>query len=82
MTRRVKLIEDLREYFISKGKVLTYNEYIAQDDAPFRAQIIKRTVGTWARLVNMIGELPVAAPAPEKPKAPTKVEKPTATKEK
>ena len=52
-----KLVDDLREYFTSKGKFLSYQEYIAAEDAPFRAQIVKRYVGTWARLENMIGEI-------------------------
>jgi hypothetical protein len=65
-----KLVDDLREYFTSKGKFLSYPEYIAAEDAPFRAQIVKRYVGTWARLENMIGEIgtksvPAPEPAPE-----------------
>jgi hypothetical protein len=60
-----KLVDDLREYFTSKGKFLSYQEYIAAEDAPFRAQIVKRYVGTWARLENMIGEIsPKVAPKP------------------
>jgi hypothetical protein len=62
-----KLVDDLREYFTSKGKFLSYQEYTAAEDAPFRAQIVKRYVGTWARLENLIGEIvpktvPKAAP--------------------
>lgn len=61
-----KLVDDLREYFTSKGKFLSYQEYIAEEDAPFRAQIVKRYVGTWARLENMIGEIaPKSAPEPK-----------------
>ena len=73
-----KLVDDLREYFTSKGKFLSYQEYIAAEDAPFRAQIVKRYVGTWARLEKMVGEIapkvapksvakPVAKPAPVNP---------------
>lgn len=78
MTRRSKLIEDLKQYFTSKGKFLTYAEYIAEEDAPYRAQIIKRTTGSWARLERMVGDIeaPVVPEAPAAPKAPTtKVEK-------
>ncbi len=80
MTGKTKLIEDLKEYFASKGKFLTYAEYVDQEDAPFRAQIIKRHIGTWARLERLVGEIsplpkeePKAAPA-TKPaaKAPAK----------
>jgi len=61
-----KLVDDLREYFTSKGKFLSYQEYTAAEDAPFRAQIVKRYVGTWARLEKMIGEIaPKSAPAPK-----------------
>lgn len=81
MTRKTKLVEDLTEYFTAKGKFLTYNEYIQQDDVPYRPQLIKRTVGSWARLERMIGEIkspePVAAPVPPQP-AP----KPVATEKK
>ena len=72
-----KLVDDLREYFTSKGKFLSYQEYIAAEDAPFRVQIVKRYVGTWARLENMIGEIgtksapePAPAPKPEPKVAP------------
>jgi hypothetical protein len=65
-----KLVDDLREYFTSKGKFLSYQEYIAAEDAPFRAQIVKRYVGTWARLENMIGEItPKVDPPKPAPKA-------------
>ena len=60
-----KLVDDLREYFTSKGKFLSYQEYIAAEDAPFRAQIVKRYVGTWARLENMIGEIAPKSVAPK-----------------
>jgi hypothetical protein len=71
---RTKLVEDLKAYFNSKGKFLSYQEYILAEDAPFRAQVVKRLVGTWARLEKMVGEIapksvPKAAPvaAPVKP---------------
>jgi hypothetical protein len=64
-----KLVDDLREYFTSKGKFLSYQEYIAAEDAPFRAQIVKRYVGTWARLENMIGEITPKSEPKVAPKA-------------
>jgi hypothetical protein len=73
MTGKTKLIEDLKEYFTSKGKFLTYLEYVEAEDAPFRAQIVKRHVGTWARLERLIGEI-------EAPKAVTKPAPKAATK--
>lgn len=70
MTGKTKLIEDLKQYFAAKGKFLTYLEYVQQEDAPFRAQIVKRHVGTWARLERLIGEV---TPSPKAPvKAPVK----------
>lgn len=57
MTGKTKLIEDLKKYFNSKGRFLSYAEYVAAEDAPFRAQIVKRHIGTWARLERMIGEI-------------------------
>jgi hypothetical protein len=79
MTGKTKLIEDLKEYFASKGKFLTYSEYISEGDAPFRAQIVKRHVGTWARLERLIGPVkplpkkePVKEPVKKAPAAPVK----------
>lgn len=65
---KTKLVEDLKAYFNSKGKFLSYQEYILAEDAPFRAQLVKRSIGTWARLEKMVGEIvpsaPVAPPVP------------------
>lgn len=77
MTGKTRLIEDLKEYFASKGKFLTYSEYISEQDTPFRAQIVKRHVGTWARLQRLVGEvkpLPVEKPVKAPAKAPAKAQ--------
>ena len=74
MTRKSKLVEDLKEYFASKGKFLTYNEYIAEEDAPYRPQIIKRAVGSWARLQRMVNMTPVEAPAEAPAEAPVEAQ--------
>ena len=80
MTGKTKLIEDLKEYFASKGKFLTYSEYISEGDAPYRAQIVKRHVGTWARLQRLVGEIkPIPTKEHVKPKEPVKAQ---VTKEK
>jgi hypothetical protein len=50
---RSKLLEQLKIYFEKKGKILTPEEYKAADDAPYRFQVVKRTVGSWARLKNL-----------------------------
>lgn len=71
---KTKLVEDLKAYFATKGKFLSYAEYIAEEDTPFRVQIIKRSIGPWARLERMVGDiapLPVVAPkliVPQEPK--------------
>lgn len=68
MTAKTTLIEGLKEYFASKGRFLSYLEYIDQEDAPYRVHIIRRHVGTWARLERLIGEV---KPLPvEEKKAP------------
>jgi hypothetical protein len=66
MSRQI-LIATLKDYFASKGKFLSMDEYKEQEDAPYRFQIVKRTVGSWSRLKGLIGEVaaaPVAAPKP------------------
>lgn len=81
MSRQTTL-ETLKEYFASKGKFLTMDEYKEAEDAPFRFQIVKRTFGSWSRLKGLVGEVAAtkAAPAP-KPVAPKPAAKPVATTE-
>ena len=57
MTRRTSIVQLVGNYFASKGKVLTADEYKAQDDVPVRFQVVKRTIGSWSRLINMIGDI-------------------------
>lgn len=57
MTRRTSIITQLGNYFASKGGVMTSEEYKKAEDAPIRYFLIKRTVGSWGRLLNMIGDL-------------------------
>lgn len=75
---KTKLVEDLKEYFASKGKFLTYSEYIEQEDAPYRPQLIKRAVGSWARLKTMVGQ--IEAPVVEQEEAPVQKPKPVEKK--
>lgn len=70
MSRQI-LIATLKEYFAAKGKFLTMDEYKEQEDAPYRFQIVKRTVGSWSRLKGLVGE--IEAP---KPSTPTPAPKP------
>lgn len=53
---KAKLVEQLREYFAAKGKILTAEEYKAAEDAPYRYQIVKRTAGSWARMKSLVNQ--------------------------
>lgn len=72
------VINTLREYFSSKGKALTYEEYRDSEDAPIRIQLVKRTLGTWNRVLNAVGpiepivEVPKETIKNETKKSPTK----------
>ena len=57
MTRRTNIVSQLGSYFASKGGVMTAEEYKKAEDAPIRFVLIKRTIGPWGRLINMIGDL-------------------------
>jgi hypothetical protein len=57
MTRRTSIVEQVGAYFASKGKVLTAEEYKNADDVPVRFQLVKRNIGSWSRLVNMVGDI-------------------------
>lgn len=76
MSRQATL-ETLKEYFASKGKFLTMEEYKDAADAPFRFQVVKRTFGSWSRLKGLVGEVATKAAAP-KPAAPKPAAKPAA----
>lgn len=57
MTRRTSIVQQIGAYFASKGKVLTAEEYKAADDVPIRFQLVKRGIGSWSRLLNMVGDI-------------------------
>lgn len=79
------LVNALRMYFAKLGYMPTYAEYLALEDKPYRPHIIKRMLGSWARVEKMIGPLdPVIEKlntVPDKPveKAPIE-KKPVVTK--
>lgn len=56
MTRRTSIVEQIGAYFASKGKALTAEEYKNADDVPIRFQLVKRNIGSWSRLLNMVGD--------------------------
>ena len=59
------LVNTLGEYFAKNGGFMTLEAYRDAADAPVRIQIIKRSIGSWARLRSLLGytDAPVAAVA-------------------
>lgn len=57
MTDKRSIIKTLGNYFAFKGKVLTYEEYKEEKDAPIRLILIKRSIGSWARLLKLVGDI-------------------------
>ena len=75
------ILKTLTEYFMSKGKILSIEEYKAATDAPMRFVVAKRAFGSWARLSQMVTHkmrveaTPMqAAPTPKAKPAPKKAE--------
>jgi hypothetical protein len=66
------------DYFMSKGKVLSIDEYKAATDAPMRFMVAKRAFGSWARMTQMIvakmnvDNTTMEAPAPTPKAKPAK----------
>lgn len=54
MTRKKKILKDLAEYFITKGKVLSKREYLKEKDTPYRSTIVLRQLSSWARIEGLI----------------------------
>jgi hypothetical protein len=83
MTRRTSIVEQVGAYFASKGKVLTAEEYKSADDVPIRFQLLKRGIGSWSRLINMIGDIKQyegSTSVPANPSSPApSTEEPVAT---
>ena len=72
MSRKV-IVEQLKDYFATKGGVMTADQYKEAADAPIRIQVLKRKLGSWSRIMNMLGKqapeviVAVEAPAIEAP---------------
>lgn len=69
-----KILKKLADYFAKKGAMMTPVEYKAAEDAPIRFMVVKRTIGSWARVLQMVKKnFPVqygkamAGPAPAAP---------------
>lgn len=88
MTRRTSIVEQVSAYFAEKGAPMTADEYKNSEDAPVRFQLIKRNIGSWSRLLNMVSkydpsvnvaEVPVEQSTPaDEPKVEEKTSKPEA----
>jgi len=76
-----KILKTLADYFAKKGAIMSPTEYKAEEDAPIRFMVAKRSIGSWARIIQMVrinfpeqygkamaGSAP-AAPAPKIAKA-------------
>ncbi len=88
MTKKRIYLQQLAEYFISTGRVLTKAEYDAATDTPIRSFFIKRTIGNWARMEKLLKTnhpevYEVIKPEPVKPvvKVPTVVKAPVLKEE-
>jgi hypothetical protein len=67
------ILKTLMDYFMSKGKVLSIEEYKAATDAPMRFMVAKRAFGSWARMKQMIeAKMTVDNTVMEAPKAKAK----------
>ena len=62
MTRKTSIVNQVGSYFASKGKVMTADEYKDATDTPIRFQLAKRGIGSWSRLLNMVGDISQYAP--------------------
>ncbi len=50
------LINQLGEYFMKKGKILSIPEYKKQKDAPMRWLLVKREFNSWSRMENFVNK--------------------------
>lgn len=81
--QRIKLCKDLAMYFAEKGKILTQEEYLKQDDKPVRLSGIRNVGRSYSRAIEMMKRAhpelmdliekkkeEAAKPKPTPPKAP------------
>ena len=77
MANRKAVLKTLADYFATKGQMMSPTEYKVANDAPIRFMVAKRSIGSWARILQMVKKnFPVqygkamAGPAPAAPAAP------------
>jgi hypothetical protein len=61
MANRTRVIDTLKEYFQSKGRVLSAQEYARETDTPIRLQQVRNIFGSW----NKVEKLLMAREAPD-----------------
>lgn len=54
MANRTKVIETLRTYFQTKGRVLSAQEYSRETDTPIRIQQLRNIFGSWKKVENLL----------------------------
>jgi len=52
--QRIKLCRDLAMYFAEKGKIMTQDEYIKQDDKPVMLSGIRNVGRSYSRAIEMM----------------------------
>jgi len=52
--QKIKLVEDLRNYFLQKGKIPTSEEYFSSEDKPHTIWGIKNVAGNYSKALRMV----------------------------
>ncbi len=80
---RKALLEKVADYMVSKGKMLSINEYKAASDKPINYVLLRRAWGSWSRLTQLIqSNFPEKWEAIHNPKATAKPKKAEKVEEK
>lgn len=82
-----KMLDDIGNFMLSKGKLMDQREYASSEDAPVRYSQVIVFFGTWKRMLNglrlhsanLYAEIEKAQNAPKVAPKPKTVEKPKPT---
>ena len=84
MRNKKVVVNQLGEYFMKKGKILSIKEYKEASDAPIRWLIVKRIFNSWSRMESFVNkafpEIGTVVPAPAPTAAPKAAPKKVAKK--
>lgn len=83
-----KMLDDIGNFMLSKGKLMDQREYASLEDAPIRYSQVIVFFGTWKRMLNglrlhsanLYAEIEKAQNAPKVAPKPKTVEKPAPVK--